>query len=240
MALVIMNNYEKISWINELLNITSWANTFGNKVDWTSNNNASLKFDWTQALLSQYIDSPTINGLLESYSSAVDANADITNFYDNIWNVATAVGSGLDIWGVIVGVARYINTNEAGVYFGFEEAVSGTSGVQPFNQAPFYSGVSATGTYLLSDSQYRRLIMVKAAANISNNTIPSINALLRAEFGSPTVDNDPYGQAWVIDNNNMTMTYYLNFAPNSVQKAIITNSGVFPRPAGVQLLLTHL
>ena len=65
--------------------------------------------------------------------------------------------------------------------------------------------------------------------------------MLRTEFGTPSAgSNDPYGQAWVIDNLNMTFTYHLDFTPSATQIAIITNSGVFPRPAGVQLILTYL
>lgn len=234
--------YQQSEWSNNAGAIVPWVNALGDYVGWLSNNQLSpTGFTWTQTLLSQYVDSPTINSLLSSYNDAVEPSVDILNFYDNIWNVATAVGNGLDIWGNIVGVSRLLNTNTSGYYFGFEEAASGATGSQPFNQAPFYVGKTSTTTYALTDSQYRRLILVKAAFNISNNTVPSINELLRIEFGTPTLGgNEPYGQAWVIDNLNMSLTYYLEFIPNEAQIAIITNSGVFPRPAGVQLILTHL
>ena len=236
-----MANYIVVDWKNTSGAIVPWVNALGDYVGWLSNSQSITSFDYTQTLLSQYVDSPTITSLLSSYNDAVNPSLDLTNFYNNIWNVATAVGNGLNIWGQIVGVSRYLNTNTSGTYFGFEEALSGTGGSQPFNQAPFYIGQTSTTTYTLSDQQYRRLILVKAAANISNNTAPSINALLRTEFGTPPYGtNDPYGQAWVIDNLNMTFTYHLDFTPNAAQIAIITNSGVFPRPAGVQLLLTYL
>ena len=237
-----MASFQQSEWSNNSGAIVPWVNALGDYVGWLSNNQIfPTGFNWTQTLLSQYVDSPTIISLLNSYNSAIDPSGDILNFYNNIWNVATAVGNGLNIWGQIVGVSRYLNTNTSGTYFGFEEALSGSTGSQPFNQAPFYVGQTSTTTYTLSDQQYRRLILVKAAANISNNTAPSINALLRTEFGTPLYGtNDPYGQAWVIDNLNMTFTYHLDFTPNAAQIAIITNSGVFPRPAGVQLILTHL
>ena len=197
--------------------------------------------NWDETLLSQYCDSPTIKGMLESFNEAIDPSADIAAFYNNIWNVATAVGNGLDIWGLIVGVSRYLQV-AATPYLGFEEAYTAptaATGAQPFNQAPFYNGVQSTASFALSDKQYRQLILVKAAANISNLSVSSINALLRAEFG---VNNgsDPYGDAYVIDNLNMTFTYHLNFAPSPAQIAIIQSSGVFPRPAGVEMSLTYL
>ena len=196
--------------------------------------------NWDETLLSQYIDSPTLVGMLESFNDAIDPSIDIANFYTQIWNVATAVGNGLDIWGQIVGVSRNLQIN-ASNYFGFDESVTTptlTTGAQPFNQAPFYLGVAATSTYALADAQYRRLILVKAAANISDLSVPSINALLRAEFGTSDGIN-PYGKAYVIDNENMSFEYHLGFVPSAVQIAIINNSGVFPRPAGVSVLLTY-
>jgi hypothetical protein len=234
--------YQQFEWSNNGGAIVPWVNAIGDYVGWLPNNQISpTGFNWTQTLLSQYLNSPTINSLLSSYSDAVEPSIDILNFYNNIWNVATAVGNGLNIWGEIVGVSRYLSTSATVSYFGFEEGLSGSTGSQPFNQAPFYVGQTSTSTYTLSDEQYRRLILVKAAFNISNNTVPSINELLRIEFGTPTLGgSEPYGQAWVIDNLNMSLTYYLDFTPSSAQLAIITNSGVFPRPAGVELILTYL
>lgn len=196
--------------------------------------------NWDETLLSQYVDSPTLRGMLQSFNDAVDPTADLANFYSQIWNVATAVGNGLDIWGQIVGVSRNLQIS-ASNYLGFDEAYTAptaATGPQPFGQAPFYGGPVATTTFALSDSQYRRLIMVKAAANISDLSVPSINALLRAEFGTSDGTN-PYGKAYVIDNLNMSFEYHLGFVPSAVQIAIINNSGVFPRPAGVSVSLTY-
>lgn len=197
--------------------------------------------NWDQTLLSQYCDSPTIIGMLQSFNEAVDPSYDLAQFYANIWDVSTAVGNGLDIWGQIVGCSRYLQI-AATPYLGYKEAYTAptaATGPQPFEQAPLYNGVVATTTFALSDTQYRQLIMVKAAANISNLSIPSINSLLRAQFG---VDNgtDPYGPAYVEDLGNMAFNYYLGFSPNSTQIAIIQNSGVFPRPAGVQANLVYI
>lgn len=196
--------------------------------------------NWDETLLSQYCDSPTIKGLLESFNDAVDPTYDLAQFYNKIWNVMTAEGNGLDIWGVIVGCSRYLQV-PATPYLGYEEAYTlptAATGPQPFEQAPYYNGATQTTTFALSDDQYRQLILVKAAANISDLSVKSINALLRAQFGT---DNgvDPYGPAYVQDLGGMEFNYHLDFVPNGAQIAIITNSGVFPRPAGVLANLTY-
>ena len=197
--------------------------------------------NWDQTLLSQYCDSPTIKSLLDSFNSAVDPTLDIANFYLNIWDIQTAVGNGLDIWGAIVNVSRYLQIPISPNYLGFDEAyLSGyaTTGPQPFGQAPFYSSITQTQTYALTDDVYRSLILIKAAVNISNLSVPQINSLLQKFFGT-SINGSPYGIAYVIDTLNQGFTYHFNFVPNILQLAIVQNSNVFPRPAGVAVTVTY-
>ena len=197
--------------------------------------------NWDQTLLSQYYNSPTIYALLDNFNSAVDPTVDLANFYSNIWNVNTAVGSGLDIWGKIVNVSRYLQIPGSLAFLGFDEAYLApyaSVGPQPFNQAPFYQSVSQTTTYALPDDIFRRLIMVKAAVNIGNLSVPNINSFLQYFFGT-SISGSPYGVAYVIDGLDMSLTYHFNFIPNAWQLAIVQNSGVFPRPAGVALNVTY-
>jgi len=197
--------------------------------------------NWSETLLSQYCDAPTITGLLDSFNSAVDPTGDIANFYLNIWDVYTAVGNGLDIWGAIVNVPRYLEIPSSPNYLGFEEAYLvpyASTGPQPFGQAPFFTSVSSTDTYALSDTVYRQLILIKAAVNIGNLAVPQINALLQRFFGA-SIEGSPYGIVYVIDTLNQGFTYHFDFVPSAVQLAIVQNSGVFPRPAGVAVTVTY-
>lgn len=179
--------------------------------------------NWNTTLLSQYANSPTLYGLLDTLNQAVDPSTDIQNFYSNLWNINTASGQGLNNWGQIVGVSRNLSVPIVATYFGFNEA-SGT----PFGVNPLYSGPLATQTYTLSDKDYRSLIMLKAAANISTGAIPILNSLLSSLFGSS-------GRAYVQDTGSMTMRFVLDgFTPSTVQLAILTNAKVIPRSAGVK------
>ena len=64
--------------------------------------------NYKDTLLSQYANSPTIIGLISTFNDAVDPSVDLDNFYRVIWNVDTAVGFGLDIWGKIVNISRLL------------------------------------------------------------------------------------------------------------------------------------
>ena len=60
-------------------------------------------------LLSQYANSPIICQLIESMNECIDPAHSITDYYQLAFNVKTAQGFGLDIWGRIVGVNRNIS-----------------------------------------------------------------------------------------------------------------------------------
>ena len=192
--------------------------------------------NWTQTVLSQYANSPTIMRLLTNLETYLDPSVNIDAFYNLVWNVDTAVGNGLDIWGRIVGVGRVLQIASTN-YFGFT-GPDGASGVG-FDQAPFYNGESLTSNYALSDDAYRALILAKAAANICNATIPAINQILINLFGAEGV-LPIAGNSYVTDGENMTMTYTFPGTLSPVQYAIVALSGVLPRPCGVSATVVQL
>ena len=183
--------------------------------------------NYRDTILSQYGNSPRLLSLLESIDQWIDPSQDIDAWYDNLWNIETAQGYGLDVWGRIVGVQRTLQVSST-KYWGYAEA--GTTSADPYGQSPFYNGQPLTSNYALSDTAFRTLILAKAAANISDGSIPSINQILMALFGA-----NGRGTAWVADGLNMSLTYTFHLTPplTPVEIAIIEQSGVFPRPPGV-------
>jgi hypothetical protein len=181
-------------------------------------------FDVWSTILSQYANSPTLSSLCSNMAQYLDQTTNFDDFFDFIWNVDTAVGRGLDIWGRIVGVQRVLHVPTGTRYFGFEEA--GGLTVDPFNQSPFYSGATLTDNFYLSDDAFRILIFAKALANISDGSIKAINQLLINLFPNR-------GNAYVIDNLDMTMTYRFSFHLTPVEAAIMEQTGVLPTPTGV-------
>lgn len=178
-----------------------------------------------QTIISQYANSPTILALIRNMNGYIDPGADIDNFYNIIWNVDSAEAFGLDIWGRIVNIGRQLTIPTSPAYFGFEQ---GEPGANPLGQAPFWNGSTpATQTYELSDEAYRPLILAKALANIIATTIPALNQLVNNFF----LDR---GRCYVNDLGSMQMRYTFEFAVTAYEYAIITESGVFPRPAGVE------
>lgn len=184
-----------------------------------------------QTIISQYGNSATITQLVRNMNQYVDPRADIDAFFDFVWNVETAQGFGLDTWGRIVGIGRYLTVADATNRFGFNEALPGS---YPFDEQPFYdSSPSASNTYALGDDAYRELILVKALANISATNAPSLNQLLQNLFVGR-------GRCYVSDLGAMQFRYTFEFLLTPFEFAIMTQSGSLPRPAGVGASLINL
>ena len=95
--------------------------------------------DVERTIISQYANSATIVQLVQNMNTYLDPRADFDAFFDYVWNVESAQGFGLDIWGRIVGISRELLIPAAPLYFGFKDALPGS---YPFNDQPFYDGTA--------------------------------------------------------------------------------------------------
>lgn len=186
--------------------------------------------DFGRTIISQYSSARTLPAIIEDMNDAIDPRVNVQAFVDSIWNVDTAFGVGLDIWGKIVGVSRILRIPSNLKTFGFAND-SIPQDWQPFNQGTFFTGRNASQAYILPDAAYRTLILTKALANIVATTSPAINTLLRNLFPDR-------GRCYVIDSGHMTMRFVFEFALSLVEYAILTQSGVLPHPAGVLTSVT--
>lgn len=180
-------------------------------------------FDPWTTIIAQYANSPVITGMIESFNAAMDMTVPMERFLDLVWNIQTAEGYGLEVWARIVGVQRAIRIPGDVQLFGFEEPGSSWTG---FDQGSFYAGEAITQNYVLQDADFRRLILAKAAGNISDGSIPSVNQILLALFPQR-------GDAYVADGLDMTLTYTFRFQLLPVEVAIVSQIDVLPNPAGV-------
>ena len=180
--------------------------------------------DYWNTIISQYANSPRITQIIANFWQYVDQQTitNIDNFFDFMWNVETAQGYGLDVWGRVVGISRVVPIQQSLQYLQFEESTNpGT-----FGQFPFYAGVLISNNFILADDAFRLLIMAKAATNITDGSIKSINQLLLNLFPGR-------GNVFVIDGLNMTMTYQFNFHLSDAELVIVNSPDALPHPTGV-------
>lgn len=174
--------------------------------------------------MKQYASSPILNSLVD-YRRGYFDNGWGDQFYSLVWNVDTAQGFGLDIWGKIVVVGRELQIPQTD-YFGF--TTTPNQSWSSFGEYSFYSGPEATNTYILADNAYRVLILAKALSNISATDCKSLNKVLSQLFPGR-------GRAWVNDLGNMQMRVTFEFALDPWERSVLNNGKVFPRPAGVMM-----
>lgn len=187
--------------------------------------------DVQRTIISQYANSPIITALIGQLNTNIDPTANIDAFFTLMWDVLSAVGYGLDVWGIIVGIGRVIPVDQA-TFIGFEQG-----GWETFGNGIWFSGTPTLAGVSLSDDAYRLLILAKAAANISNGSCQSINSILLALFPGR-------GDCYSTDGLNETMTYTFaaGFTPplTPVELGILTNTDVMPRPSGVAASVVQL
>lgn len=180
-----------------------------------------------ETIQSQYSDSPIIRAIAESARLRLAPDADIELFYKMIFDIETAQGKGLDIWGRILGIGRQMEIETSPNSFGFEE-----SGYEPFDTAPFYAGEATTALYSLADEPYRTLLLWKALANIATADAATLNHLLSRLF--------PGKEIVVREAGIMAIELYIYFPLEPWQRAILKGYGLMGKGAGVELKWTEI
>lgn len=174
-----------------------------------------------KTIMSQYANSPRLMFILRSLWDALDPDKLVNQYYTLVMNIPTASSYGLDVWGRIVGISRTVTfPDPEGEYFGFAD------GFYPFNTRPFSSAGGSSSAWELSTDAYRELILMKALSNIVYATAPNINALMRVMFSGP---------AYCLITGHMKMKYVFEFELTPYQQYLVYNSGILPRPCGVEI-----
>ena len=179
----------------------------------------------------QYSASSRIKQLI-SYHTEYFSASWVDEFYNVVWNVDTAKGFGLDIWGRIVGLQDGRNAEINNVkYLGFRtESVS--QGWMTFGAGVFYDGGSFGGGFTLTDEAFRIAILAKAFANISDMTVPSLNKMLQSVFSDR-------GRCYVRDMWGMEIQYVFEFQLTRWERWLFQSDRV-PSPGGVLVSIVIL
>lgn len=173
---------------------------------------------------------PVINQLRENIEAYFSTKAFQDAFFDGVFNLETAKGFGLDVWGRILAKDRYLKLDEA-EHLGFDEGDQ-AGDWYPFDDGTWFDGESVNSNYRLGDDAYRLILLMKAFANISQTTIPNLNRILMTIFGDR-------GHVYVVDMGNMAIKVVFNFPLTSYEKSVI-ESGVFPHPGGVEITMQYI
>ncbi len=176
----------------------------------------------------QYQSSPILTRLVECIQQHYDMAGVLDSFYRQVMDIDTANSFGLDIWGRIVGIDRFLTVTPDYARFGFNTP---NKSFMPFNRAPFRNGPVASSTYRLDDDAYRKLIMTKAMSNIVRPNAPTLNAMLQYLFDGR--------RCYALDLGGMRMRFVFGFYLEPYERAIV-ESEVFATPAGVLIDIVEI
>jgi len=170
-------------------------------------------------MISQYANSPKYLNIYNGLTELFNNSQTIEDWYNIVYNLNTAYGYGLDIWGKILNQGRQFSYTSNGVteyvYLGGEQTIDGV-----------------TYTAEQMEETYRLVLFLKALSNISGCTIASLNELLGFYFRNR-------GRAYVLEYGVMEIRYVFQFYVNKFEKAIFTSS-VMPKPTGVLISFEFL
>ncbi len=190
-------------------------------------------FDFSTNLLKvviwQYDNATNLKGLLEAEKVWYDENQQgfWEDWITDVFDLRTANAFGLSVWAIILGQSLFSSfvVTPSVPSWGF-----GADNLN-FQNGNFASSNSGTNTYTLATA--RILLRLRYFQLTSSGTVPETNRMLKYIFAD-------YGNAYLLDNLDMTQTYVFEFAIPAEIRYMLNNTDVLPRPAGVLSTITEL
>ncbi len=150
-------------------------------------------------------------------------------------DIDLADGVNLDVIGEIVGISRIIPASVQLAFFGFADnpaaMVFGEDGSQGIGARFYDEGEPYLATSVLNDPEYRMLIRAKIVKNHAVGTNEDVIAGLSYLFGGSNMAI----QVAVEDIGNMAIQVAVGRPLTYLEKVLISNLDVLPRPAGVRI-----
>ncbi len=179
---------------------------------------------YTDLITSAHNDKPRFVETVELATSALAQGQDFLNSLPADFDVDSAVGVQLDAIGVWVGRSRYLQLPLSDVYFEFENPKAGWDDGIWKQEFDTESQLTA-----LDDSTYRKVLMVKIAANSWDGTLPELYNAIGEVFAGK------YNIA-VVDNQNMTLGVYLAGEKlTKLDRALLVGGYLTLKPVGVRI-----
>lgn len=185
--------------------------------------------DLLRSIIWQYDSATNLQSLIEQKQAWYDVNQrDFwQNWIINVYDLRTANDFGLAVWSIILGQSIFTNFPQPTslVYWGFG------ADNQNFMNGNFASLNGGSSTYTTSTA--RLLLRLRYFQLTSSGTVPETNRMLKYLFAD-------YGNAYLVDNLDMTQTYMFEFVIPAEISYMLNNTDVLPRPAGVKSTIVGL
>ena len=178
-------------------------------------------------LILQYSDLPKASQTVEALISKYEELYNVMLQFESAFDIDTAEGVQLDTIGKIVGLSRIVPDVVPKVYFGFAD----TPNTDTFSKASMFRTFDDTLTDTqLNDSDYRFFLKAKITKNVVTAKMIddnlSIQDAIAFMFGNA---------AYVSDNQDMTMTLYVDDTYPTRLLTYLVALDLIPRPQAVRI-----
>lgn len=195
----------------------------------------SLIDQYTLLLIKQYWEKPRARAEIELQMGGWQRLAALIRAFEVEYDLDFARGVQLDVLGKIVGVPRIVPAVLTRITFGFDNNPNSRGFADRFNVsregAPFARRFEPQYTsQQLTDDQYRRFIRAKVALNVCSAYIASDDRISIQDVINQAFD----GRAYVVDNQNMSLTLYVSPSVALDELRLIRQLGLLPKPQGVR------
>lgn len=189
-------------------------------------------------LISQYENKPNASAEVELLASIAERVFEFLGDMPDKYDIDNATGAQLDVIGKWLGQSRKLPKAIPEIRFGFT-VTSNSRGFDSkfdgtFEGAPFASKFRADFSDLeLADPEYRIYLKLKGAYNNTHSVITEDN-----DYTKPTLQDAveiAFGDAWIEDNLNMTLTVYIGSQGEKSRIEPIRALDLIPRPQGVEI-----
>jgi len=182
---------------------------------------------YKELVILQYYQKPKAQGEIKTYSDEFENVYSFLNDFFTEFDLDQATGDRLDKIGKIVGISRIVEGGVLKKYFGYD----GGPNILPYDQGRYFSeGDELFTDSELDDGQYRIFIKAKVAKN-------NASAILVGDERDGLQDAIQLlfdGEAYVTDNQNMTLNLYVSSAVPDDDLILIIQADLLPKPQAVR------
>lgn len=195
--------------------------------------------EYQNLIIKQYFDKPKAMADIamreKSHKNIADTLKDIEYYFD----IDNAMTDQLDIIGRIVVLPRQVNAVIPRTFFGFDGNQYAKGFADRFDNtrdgAPFYDRFEPPFLpQTLNNEQYRRFLKAKVLTNNAIGTLAKRDDKISVQEAIQVIFN---GRAYVVDNQDMTATLFVNQTVNEDELRLIMNLNLIPKVLGVEYIV---
>lgn len=195
--------------------------------------------EYLKLIIKQYYDKPKAMGDIAMRAEGFERQADVLKSIPEWFDIDKAETNQLDIIGRIVVLPREVNAIIPRTFFGFDGNEYAKGFADRFDTtregAVFYDRFEPPFLpQTLNNEQYRRFLKAKILTNNTTGTLAKNNDKISAQQAVIEAFN---GNAYLIDNQDMTATLKVSNAVSDAELRLITKLNLIPKPLGVKYII---